>query len=293
MTEFIPSEKGMSIRFPSTANLCIDSNDRVGGYLGGSEPDTSSPFDFQITRKANIMTGFFTRICATEFVLDWAEPNIQTGFNNTFEVDVSGQATTTTVSISQGFYTVADILDELVVLLNATSTGTWSVSQSAGNQTGLRNATNNFTVIDGTLASQLFPYYAYYNEEEIQYLESPDVRLYRYIDVVSDQLTYNQNLKDDTTNRIVNNVICRIYLTSAGFDTYGFPIKFGYKADTLYRNFPFPKQINWDNTQPIGNIQFRVFGNLNKGNTSMRIIDWDADTPTDTNWMITLQVSEV
>lgn len=295
MTQFIPSEKGVSIRYPSTAQLCIDSRDRTNPYEGGGEPYTTSPFDFQITRSANIMTGFFTRIGATELMLDWSVPNIQTGFNDTITLDVSG-VSEITVTIPQGFYTVADCLDALVEELNTTSSGTWSV-QVANGQVSLQNVTHTFSVfLPTTLASMLFPYASYYTFSNNQFLESPDIRLYRYLDFVSNDLTYCQDLKDNSTNPKTVDSICRFYCAYDNPlipDTYGFPVRFGYKADSIRRAFPFPKQIRWDNIQPIGNLSFQVYGNTSFGEQINTIIPWDSTDPNETNWCLTLQVSEV
>ena len=99
MTDFIPSESGTPIRYPSTANLMIDSADRPAV--------TTNPFNFQITKNQSILNGFFTRVGTTEVVLNWVEPNIVTGNNDTFTVVKTAGAVSYTVTVAEGLYTVA------------------------------------------------------------------------------------------------------------------------------------------------------------------------------------------
>jgi hypothetical protein len=289
MTEFVPTEKGQTIRYPSTANLCIDSQDR-------KETDFTSPFDFTIVKRQNILSGFFTRIATTEFVINWNEPNIQDGVNDTFGITIG--STRTDIDIPTGFYTVEQLLDEIKDRLNLTSTGTWSILEDNG-FVALRNATNTFTVYPWPLAFQLFNTGNVGVADNNQQVLNPDLRLYKYIDIVSQDLTYNQDLKDATTGLNDVTSLCRVYLTYptfTGLDAYGFPIKFGYKPDTLYRNFTSPKQIKWNNIMPIGNLSFQVLGSrqdlsatgLNEG----RVLPY-IEGITKTEWQMTLQVSEV
>jgi hypothetical protein len=55
MVDYVPVEKGTTVRQPSTANLMISSKDRNLTVY-------PNPFDFQITKQASIFNGFFTRI---------------------------------------------------------------------------------------------------------------------------------------------------------------------------------------------------------------------------------------
>jgi len=290
MTEFVPSEKGQTIRYPSTANLCIDSQDR-------KESDYSSPFDFTIVKRQNILAGFFTRIATTEFLINWNEPNIITDVNDTFGVTQTGDPRID-ITIPQGFYTVEQLLDEIVDRLNTTSSGTWSILNDNG-YIALSHDSLTFTVYPWPLAFQLFNTGNFGVDADNQQVLNPDLRLYKYIDVVSQNLTYNQDLKDATTGDTEVTSLCRVYLTYptySGLDAYGFPIKFGYKPDTLYRNFTFPKQVKWDNIMPIGNLSFQVLGSRQdlsaSGVNEGRVLPY-IEGISKTEWQMTLQVSEV
>jgi hypothetical protein len=277
MTDFIPSESGTPIRYPSTANLMIDSTDRPAV--------NTSPWDFQLTKKQSILNGFFTRVGTTEVVLNWVEPNIVTGDNDTFTVVKTAGAVSYTVTVPEGTYTVAQLLDTLVTLLNAAGTGiTWSITGVAGN-CGL-SGTAAFTIPATTLSDQLNITDATSSTKSF-ITPSPDIRRYPFIDFVSSQLTYNQALKDSSTSPGQPQVLCRWYMAwdeQPLIDAYGFPILMGYTPFCARRTFNPPKQIRWSPNQPIGNLAFQVYDNLglilsNQGQLS--------------NWLMTLQVSEV
>ena len=113
-----------------------------------------------------------------------------------------------------------------------------------------------------------------------------DLRPFRYIDFVSTQLTYNQNVKDASTATIVRDVLARWYFAydqPPTLDEYGFPILMGYSAFCLRRTFSPPKQIKWESNMPVGNLTFQLY------NSAGELIETEADT----SWQMTLQISEV
>jgi hypothetical protein len=96
----------------------------------------------------------------------------------------------------------------------------------------------------------------------------PDLRWTDYVDIVCPQLTYQQELKDTTSQPISRDVIARIYLDESvpSDATYAVAGGAGYGAKnngcrpfTIYRQFPFPKQIRWSRTQPIGQAEFELY----------------------------------
>lgn len=301
----MPNEQVITIRQPATANLMIDSADR-------QQSDTN-PFDFQISRPASIMNGFFSRIGTTEVVLEWCEPNIteqlsNEGYlNNKIVFDLSGTganafAGTETIDLSGGFYTVAEVLDEIVLKLNDLSgtTGMTFTVFGAGGAVYL-GATGGVWYLDPTdqenvgslLSDQLgLGGMAVGVYKEDWQIVCPDLRPYRYIDFTSQQLTYNQDLKDSTTNSLVRDVLCRWYFANDvpdAFDTYGFPILMGYRPFVNRRLFNPPKQIRWTNNMPVGNLAFQVYGYVpGFGLTKLPIIAEDEQT----GWLMTLQMSE-
>lgn len=300
MVEYVPSEKATPIRMPSTANLMIDSQDRI-------RPAFVNAGDFRISKKQAILNGFFTRVATTEVVVEWTIPNIATAYSNeTFQVDVSGA--TVTAELPDGFYTVAQALDTIVALLNIdTATYEFAVVNTAAfpyiNCTVIiGGADQDYTIEESSLAQQLgFETETLGNNFIPGRYNAVDLRWWRYIDFVSNDLTYTQNVKDGATNDDEKNVLCRFYLcydSPPQNDKYGFPILFGYQCTTLRRIFSPPKQIKWEPNLPIGNLAFQVYGN-GGGNYPLSVNDYVLLVPSTIpagvqwNWLMTLQVSEI
>ena len=282
MSSFTPAERGMSIRMPSTANFLIDSTDR-------DETRYPSASDFQIVSQNSLFNGFFTRLAVAECVVDWCVDNISAAAdNNIFTVTVS--STNYSVTLPDGQYTVAQALDTLVAELNALPVPgvTFSVGGVAG-ASGAKtlSGTAAFTVVATNLSIELniasgvsgtdFP------------VNCPLLLPYTYIDFVCPQLTYCQDLKDNTTNPVKRDVLYRWYFawdTPAPLDTYGYPINQGYQRFIQRRYLNFPKQIRWDNIQPIGNLAFQVY--TSQG-TQLSI----AEGAGEFEWKMSILVSEV
>jgi hypothetical protein len=271
----------VQIRQPATANLMINSEDRTSGTMD----------NFIIQQKKSILNGFFHRVATTEVVLDWGVENIQATYgNNTFTVQVVAIGSPTyTVTLLDGFYTVEEALDAIVVGLNAAGTGlTWSIVNSPGT-VSLHTATGTWRVLETTLSNQLHldpdaP------ADSDAYIIAPDLRLYKYIDFVSAQLTYNQKLKDASTAPTERDVLCRWYMSwdnPPNLDGYGFPILMGYNAFNARRLFNPAKQIRWENNMPIGQIAFQVYGD-----DGQLLSKTSGLNTAFSQWLMTLQVSE-
>jgi hypothetical protein len=89
----------------------------------------------------------------------------------------------------------------------------------------------------------------------------------RYIDIVCPQLTYNQSLKDTSSQRTVRDALCRVYLGTASYAEYSTLAPHiadysppGTQPCVLYYNYASPKQIQWIPNQPVpGYLQFQVY----------------------------------
>jgi len=305
--QFVPSEKAIAIRYPSVANLMVDSADRkLDAY-----PLCN---DFQISKANSILNGFFTRIATTEVVFEWTTPNISAALNNN-EIFYSvtpvagGPTFSDTFNIPTGFYTAYDILNylfgddgELNNYVGSTDV-TWTIN-SAGEGAAFVTATTGVAggvdvVLEGPLLTRLFPANELIgNTLDVNVPPAPglagiptingaiDLRPVRYIDIVCNQLTNNQSVKDASTAPIVRDVLCRWYFdydNQTPTDQFGYPILMGYTPFYLRRIFNPPKQIQWQTNIPIGNISFQLFDNT--GN--------QLDVENTTNYLMTLQVSEV
>jgi hypothetical protein len=288
-------EKAVTFRQPSTANLMIDSADRPNS-------DTTTPYDFQISRNQSIVNGFFSRAGVTEVVLEWCQDNVTTA-NNFITFDISGTGGNTfagaiTRTIAPGLYTAAGALDSLVKSLNDVSGSTgcfWAIdntSPPSGTNFSLTCDDGFFTVSGSALAEQLGIAFdasvLVAGTSTAILLSCIDLRPYRYIDFVSSQLTYPQDLKDGSTQMMSRDVLCRWYFADdepEEVDAYGFPILMGYRRFCRRRIFNPPKQIKWDNNLPIGNLSFQVY------DPAGALLE-EPDDVTKNNFLMTIQLSE-
>ena len=126
---------------------------------------------------------------------------------------------------------------------------------------------------------------------DIEHLvQAPDLRNYSYIDFLSSQLTYNQKLKDASTNAADNNVLCRWYFAwdnPPQLDGYGFPILQGYTSFVERRLFNPPKQIRWESNMPIGQLSFQIVDE-----NGFLLSATEPNIGAYFTWQMTLQVSE-
>lgn len=130
-----------------------------------------------------------------------------------------------------------------------------------------------------------------YGSPNASFLSTP------FVDIVCDQLTANQGLKDSDSGDISRTMLCRLWLTPDAFT--GNMANLGSAPILVHRAFPFPKQIRWSPNQPIGNLKFQVYdsqgylvstyeGVSGAGTNPPTYYDSDMG-----DWTISLLVSEV
>lgn len=257
-------EQAMTQRPTSTANFYINSLDKPASQGSGN---------FTINKNQNLFTGFFNRIAVNEVVVDWGLPNVASYWgNSTISITCSGAVTgTKTVVFVDGFYTVKQILDELTSQLNGTSgfnvAGLFKIVAIASTQSlqidqGV--SVSNFVINAGTLARQLFATNAIgASPSPLQPVSSPRVLGTSYIDIVSENLTYNQKVRDSTTNPFQRDVLYRWYFAYDNvpipLDGYNYPLLQGYDPFVARRTPPVVKQIRWSEIQPIGQVAFQTY----------------------------------
>jgi len=271
-------DKAITVRYPSTANLMIDSQNR-------DETRYPSPFDFQIVKPQNTQNGFFTRIGVTEVVLDWNEGNLD---GQELQIDISGVSVRSTQTITfYGFGTVAFVLDSIADLSGTNGVGL-EVEQVGGTW-GITATNGDIRILSTPLAQdlgiQILP-----NPPlpRVQIIGPTDLRRYFYIDIISPSLTYAQDLKDNSTADIERDVLVRWYFAEdvpENLDKYGFPILMGYTYFSRRRLYNPPKQIKWDNNLPLGNLAFQVFDDNGE-------LLQPADPTYTSEFYLTLQLSE-
>lgn len=232
--------------------------------------------------------------------MDWGIPNVAEFWgNNRFTVYNAGtNVTIGPVILQDGFYTAIQVLQEAAGAINAAAALLVDPLRLAVQFNGLVvslvsvGAGNDpFYVVwvDGVdpayaLARQLFSTAqlagAAVTNTEIT-MSSPRVLGTTYVDIVSPQLTYNQDLKDATTDANSRDVLYRWYIAQDNVPhereplmlTYAataapavqvltptnIPVLQGYTPFVVRRALPYPKQIRWSPAQPIGAVTFQCF----------------------------------
>jgi len=250
-----------------------------------------SPWDFVISKNQSLFNGFFTRIGATEVVLEWQNPNIITGVNSRLTFLITGITGAIYVDIGGSnsvFSTVGDILDAIAARFNTAAGSTtaplrFNVVNNSGDVGILDSSGASIVIVPTRLSVQMN---LQGSASAFIFPVAPDLRPYKYLDFVSNQLTYNQNVKDATSNLRDQSVLLRWYFAfdnPTPSDQHGFPILMGYQPFVLRRLYNPPKQIAWESNMPLGQVGFQVYGN--NGEIVSNYLNLS-------NWLMTLQISE-
>lgn len=316
-------DRAVTVRPSSTAILAIDSADRYP-----AEPfefsTFTSPYDFQITRSQAILNGFFTRIALTEFVFPYYIPNIN-AYTNQLYYRINGGAVLS-ITLPKGFYTPDELASTVQTLLRAGGLPALDVTYNPPSTVGVTYAPSSFLIetnavdtvqfVRGNTTSvpnsstslrrfQLFDLMKLNDDDATDIFGGTTrCRYIEYVDVVCTQLTYNQELKDSSSDPTARDVLARIYLETENEQIA--PVWNGTEVIvpanvaipgtypfTIYRQFKTPKQIMWTRTQPVGNLRFELFDNhgqpLDSGLYAGDIVTGNALMP---DWRLTLLVSE-
>ena len=302
-------DRAVTVRPSATSILAIDSFDR---YKDAAESQfgRASPYSFNIARNQNILTGFFKRIALTEIVFPWYIPNINNS-TSTMKLIYNGGAEDV-VDIPIGFYTPTQLAAVLQFVLRPLTnvdttvvygdTGQFVIDVQAGNTILLFppvSAGDSFSLFD--ILGGYDDWFAGGDQELIGKMTR--CRYTEYVDIVCSQLVANQSLNDFSTTILPRNILARIYLETENDQPN--PVLIGAGATnavdtvpgcfpfTIYRQFANPKQIKWNNTQPIGNLQFEVLDDrgalLTSSNFFVGGVSQDFLLP---DWRFTLLVSE-
>ncbi len=312
--------EGQTIRQPSTALLTIDSDDRFPSYTAkrASVPGSYnwSPYSFQISKGSSLMNGFITRMGVSEINFPWGIPNINPKTNK-IEVGTSnlpaGPFAYTVVTVPFGFYTPTAFATAFQAIVRALggnyTTYVFTYNQLTGQFNYNSGSATVYTILSplpynfGTIypynnnTRQLFDMLGMSNTNAtvgtaltnasggVSFLQA-----IHYVDIVCSQLTYNQALKDGTSQPIGRDALCRLYVANGEMDvaTTATPIYPGNIPTTLYRDYTTPKQIQWTPNQPVtSGLVFEVYDD--QGDPLQQSMPTGV-LPND--WNITLLVSE-
>lgn len=274
--------KAVDIRPHSSALLTINSADRYKPYNNRwNTPDLSgvllsSPYDFTIPLPGNIMSGFFTRIALTSLQLPFTVPMICGKTNGIYiwwQPGGSGAVTRYLVQISLntfgGYKDLTALLAALqprVRTLTGSTTFTWAVNGTNGALASSGNSDKfYFARWDNPDVPGAATYFELLNIQATQILSTsqfsyPELIPTQYIDIVCDQLTISQNLKDASTGGSGKTLLKRIYLFGDNTSTQLPALATTpFVAPTIIqKSYAVPKYINWNSEQNIGALRIQV-----------------------------------
>ena len=296
-----PGDIGVAIRQPATVNLLIDSIDRYNeadlpSWLAGANPPGN---DFTIQRGKALLNGYFTRIAISQINLDYAIPTVIApgatwDGNNSFRITNTVTATTSTITIPEGYYSAAQLAAELQGLIRASAAG------SVVSTCVIDPLTQKILITNGGDANVLFalPAAASPLEQRTYRLlgfngagtgagaaqilarRVPLLCYTTYVDMRSEALTAFQRVKDaDTAFYDKTAIFARIFLTPPGQSTVNLdgPV-------TLTVDYNTPKNCKWSPNQAVFNLDFTLYDDQGQ------LLPWSPDWPTE--FHLTLLASE-
>ena len=324
----------MTTRPASTSLLTIDSEDRflngldrrtIEGVTGPAVTALNvTPYNFVINKPESMMNGFLTRLAVTEIVFPFAIPNVNI---KSYQITVGCKAasgdtpTLFNIEIPIGFYTPAALAAAIQSAVR-TATGLSAFTMTYGATTGLPFfqyaigsagpfnfmaflplAYNSATYPYPPTTKQLFDVLGF-DATDIGYAAGGAgaftlAQWCRYVDIVCPQLTYNQPLKDTSSQKIARDSLCRVYFdqTSGHFQANNVPasdsafIPTGCVPYTVYHNYTLPKQISWTPNQPVpGYLQFQVYDD--SGALLSEVCNSQFGVAIYLDWSMTLLVTE-
>lgn len=327
-------DRAITTRPSSMAVFGVDSDDRYSSFAT-RRTSPSYPFSFQISKNEALLNGFFTRLAVSEFRMYWTLPNISSAWgNNTLQIYITGGAANPyTITIPDGFYSLESLMATIQDLVQVIDDGGpallpnfTAVPRVDGSSTyASGSATTWYWVAPTSTTRTLYDMLNLVNTSPATAATSQgggiaNLRPTDFVDIISPQLTYNQDLKDGTSAPIVRDMLVRIYLddptksldriTTNLFTAVPAPdgtqvpqydvttFTNGCTPFTLYRQFPYPKQIKWNATQPLGNIAFEMYDDQGRSIQSLWTSAYPLSTATGKYyansfvWNMTLLISE-
>jgi len=314
-------------RSPAYAILAIDSEDRFKSYVESRAATgtsyNNSPYDFQINKNESMMNGFFTRLALTEVCFPWTVPNVNVQTQDILVTYVIGAnpPVGATITLDVGFYKPADLAAAIQAKVRALDIALVGFQMAYGSDLilgGARKSPNFFYNCPGggytisfepllynsaaypypSTTKQLFDILGFSDDntdlDDQGVGQSTFCQAVRYIDIVCNQLTYNQALKDTMSQSIARDTLCRLYIGDGPYtgtstvdpsDPLFCPP--GCAPFVIYRQYTNPKFIRWLPNQPVqGNLPFQVYDD--NGQILTNIVGFDGSE----NWSMTLLVSE-
>lgn len=265
----------------SEALLCVDSRDGIkSDKTTGLYINPKNPFDIQLYNGVQ-MNGRVKRIKLKEINMTYNVPNVNPT-NNVLFVQVEGDAEVA-IEILPGFYTPTELAAAIQTALNEQIpfANAWVCEWIPGiNHFYIRGGVPRFRILpkigqgagsyNGTMRTDTLATMMGFNSTNLSYtyyLESSFANMLytTYIDIVSKYMTKNQYISDKSTNaRTGNSLLARLYITPDRNYSITDTNMIGTRPFMLYKEFASPKEINWDENEPIVSINIQLLDD--KGN---------------------------
>lgn len=279
-------EDTITMRPSSTALFCVDSDDRYTSYAQRRTAVTY-PFTMSIVKNQSLLNGFFKRIALTEFRMYWTLPNIHPAWgNNTLTYNTGG--TDYTITLASGFYDLQTLMATIQDEIRTAPVGSIATFIALANVDGSTSyssggATTFFFPVPTSTTKTLYDMLNLVTTAASTTARGgvANLRATDYLDIVCSQLTYNQKLKDGSSALFNRDIVERVYLddTTKSLDRFNTNLftaagaANGFQAPTyditdftngstpftIYRQFSLPKQIRWEDIQPLGNLTFELY----------------------------------
>lgn len=260
--------------------------------------------------RITVPVGFYTAPLLGKAVMDALNANATlTAFfgANTFSVTCGGLPCFT--SVGRAGTTATSNYADYVISCSAVGVGWWQILPFNGSYPNLPRLTDDLTNMMGITPSST-PREFYLTLQggyaSLQYTS--------YIDVISNLLTKNQNVRDGTSSKAVysTGTLARIYLANEDFQARAISITYapttgaflgstdnaiGTSQGSFRREFKVPKQIQWNNTENVDVIDISVLdyrGNPLFYESSAQDVGPSTTTVANTaDLQFTIQVTEV
>jgi hypothetical protein len=307
----ISEDNAVTVRPPSTALLGINSADReirVGNY---------SPASFSLTQGSAYMNGEFTRVALSEVRLDYITPTLfplsplqivyKTGGTlppvtvvlNNLSTNQSWITCSAMAPLIQAEIRAQTPMTAFTMTFNNTAEVGAYVFQADSNTTDtfyfapaptIGTANANYG-IDPTNIYFRMNWSSDYTTQPFATQQDtgvPCLLQTRFLDVVCEQLTYPQDLRDSSTQQASHDSICRLYLSDPTVPYYDQ----GSKPFTIIKDYNTPKQIKWNPGLPLANMSFKLLDDQGQVFKYGLKFDYEASKIYVGNWCITLLVTE-
>jgi hypothetical protein len=287
----------------------------------------NSPYNFTISRNESIVNGKPSRIFVSEANFELAIPNVNIRTNRIriASTDFGGNDLNTIITLGEGFYKPSQLATAMQNAIRAQDpsgiyglgvfTMTYGISGTGAGAVEMpifQYATNTSTYISfqdlsgseytfGPRSKQLFDLLGFgdYNRagQENGRGGTTFALWTKFIDIACPQLTAVQNLKDTMTEPSARSVLCRLYLNDSSTPTNVSPSSSafapaGTQPGIFYRQFSFPKAIQYIPTLPIGGALTFICYDDSGFPLSETVGLNTVAVPYRSNWSITLLITE-